>query len=75
MTELSDDEIRRRVDDILSNKHIEEPVPTIVTEYEEALEWIANLVNGVGKAGGSPAPGEWEDAFRNVITVLEKYKK
>ena len=36
---------------------------------EQALEWLVNLGHGVGKAGGSPEFGEFEEAL-NAGRVL-----
>lgn len=35
-----------------------------------ALEWLVNLGHGVGKAGGPPEPGEFEDAMQLAEAAL-----
>ena len=39
-------------------------------ETTAALEWVTNLLNGVGKAGGEPGPGEFEDATNAAQAAL-----
>jgi len=37
----------------------------------EALDWLTHLGHGVGKAGGAPEHGEFEDALNEARAALE----
>lgn len=41
-----------------------------VTALTDAGVWLLHLANDVGKAGGKPEPGEWEDAWDTLKTAL-----
>lgn len=45
-----------------------------VPEMIEALEWLTHVCWGVGKAGGKPEPGEYEESVEAAKAALAKAK-
>lgn len=37
----------------------------------EALRWLVNLHNGVGKSGAAPTDDEWKEAITTATALLE----
>ena len=42
-----------------------------IERLEAALRWMVNVAHGVGKAGGEPFSGEWEDALAEGRRALD----
>lgn len=42
------------------------------TELLAALKWLTNVACGVGKAGGTPESGEFEDAVKQAQAVIAR---
>lgn len=46
--------------------------PETIDALLDHLEWLVNLVNGVGKAGGRPEAGEMAQAVEESKLALRK---
>lgn len=58
-----------------ANKALADRILVIAKERDNlylAGEWVLNVVNGVGKAGGSPEDGENEAAFNALKVALKE---